>query len=542
MNLSNKHIYIIRLLSFLTISYFCAYYYIDTSSDWTKLARGLSTFNSKIFIFELPLFVLVSVLFYIPKTNNHFIRILIPPLVLYGLFDGFYHFLNRSPTLSDFQNLWDIAVFSPKLITGLITIILFVLLSFIISMNIQLKQENKTSWVRLLSIKGASVVIITLLLSSSYFINFHQTIFVNSVWAHEDTIRENGRFNSFIYFSNQERVHASKLNASNFKDENINILKSLYPGKIKQPSNIHMIVMESFIDPRLIKELDLPSSVLAKELIPYLGEQQQFSMVTSPIYGGGTAQSEFELLTGIKAFSLINQIEFNVMQGNKINSFISHLSQIGYKNHATIAPSSHFFNSTRAYKSLGFEHVSFLQDEKTKLGLNTNNPIFDGDLFEQNIDYLNDYLSNNKEPIFNYVLGMYGHLPFDRDLDIRPDVVTVEHSDKRFQPISNQFYYRTKALAEYLNQLMLIDPYSIIVIVSDHLPSVLSQSAHYPLNNKENISLFFNQGKYIDISGNKHYQIPWLIWDQLTEQSNSRELVNPSMQDLYFKALSESQK
>ncbi len=78
-------------------------------------------------------------------------------------------------------------------------------------------------------------------------------------------------------------------------------------------------------------------------------------MVTSPIYGGGTAQAEFELLTGIQALSKVNRIEFNVMQGRNISSFVKKLNQNNYKTIATIATGSGFFNSIQAYKSIGFD-------------------------------------------------------------------------------------------------------------------------------------------------------------------------------------------
>lgn len=71
--------------------------------------------------------------------------------------------------------------------------------------------------------------------------------------------------------------------------------------------------------------------------------------MTTSIYACGTAQSEFELLTGIKALSKVNQIEFDVMQANKINFFVKSLSLNNYFTNAIIDPSRDFFNSKRAY-------------------------------------------------------------------------------------------------------------------------------------------------------------------------------------------------
>jgi hypothetical protein len=167
-------------------------------------------------------------------------------------------------------------------------------------------------------------------------------------------------------------------------------------------------------------------------------------------------------------------------------------------------------------------------------------PLFDGDLLQQNLKKVKQALTKNSGPILNYVLGMYGHFPFDRDELKRPDVIKVEHQDDRLRRISNQFYYRTKAIAKYLQALLAFDENAIIYITSDHLPSILDQKTTYRLNNKVNIALFINQGQTLDVSGKSMYQIPWVIWDLLTESENNRNLQDADMEKLYFRALSES--
>jgi phosphoglycerol transferase MdoB-like AlkP superfamily enzyme len=202
------------------------------------------------------------------------------------------------------------------------------------------------------------------------------------------------------------------------------------------------------------------------------------------------------------------------MQANKINFIVKSLSLNNYFTNAIIAPSGDFFNSKRAYESLGFDNVSYLQDKKEQQNnefLNDkleNNVLYDGDLSDLNIRFLEKHSKNNNKPIFNYVLGMYGHLPFERKTKLRPNVINTNHSDDRHNRITNQFYYRIETLANYLEKLIEIDPNSIIFVTSDHLPSVLSEDAHYQLNNKMNIALLIDSGKTVDVSGKKLFQIP----------------------------------
>ena len=89
--------------------------------------------------------------------------------------------------------------------------------------------------------------------------------------------------------------------------------------------------------------------------------------------------------------------------------------------------------------------------------------------------------------------------------------------------------------------MIALDPESIIIISSDHLPSILGKNTVYTLDNKVNIALYIEDGKTMDISGRNLYEIPWLIWDRLTRKVHNRELANQKIEALYYTLLSESQ-
>jgi hypothetical protein len=531
-----------RSALFIFISFLTAYLYIYFSHYWTELGHGYLIFNPKIYFIEIPLFIILGFFFFFPSIKKSLLRNtlpLIPALTLYILSDIFYHYFGRMATFSDFENVINLFSFSFSLGLGLFFVYSLIPLSLLISLFFnghyrisQLKQS--------LLLRGSLFVLFILIINSQVLLSFHQNYFNYTVWAQEDTVRENGRFNSTLFYILQEKRHTKTL--KNYTHSlSMNIIKILYPGRIQLKKNVHMIVLESFIDPRLIKELNLPHDFIAQTLKRYLNADHDFSHIISPIYGGGTAQAEFELLTGIKALSLVNQIEFNTMQGQPLNAFLKGLSLNTYFLNAMITPSSEFFNSKRAYQSLGFDHVSFLEDEGILKNKNNKSPIFDGDLFTHNLQYIKHYLSQpNPKPLFNYVLGMYGHLPFARNKTLRPDLIQVKHSNHKLNNITNQFYYRTQALAHYLDALMQLDPHAIIFVTSDHLPSILSKNAHYALDKYSNIALLMIDKKTIDITGKTLYQIPWLLWDHLTGNKVNRNIDAKLMEKLYFQALFET--
>jgi len=540
---NNFYSRLVGLVIFLIVSYLSIYFYIDTSHHWVKLGSGITLFNHLIYYIEIPFAVFVTLFFFFPSIKNPWFRTIlpiVPVLVLYGLVDGFFNYMGRSPHLSDFQNFDTIFEFSFGLAVSVVLFFSLIPLSLWGLIHSVGKSCSKKQLHASVTIRAALMTLMLLVLSSETFNEFHEQQFHYTVWSEEDTLRENGKFSSFVYYSNQERINQQKLIQISTDNSALNIHDRLYAGVVKKPQNIHIIVLESFIDPRLIEQLVFEKAVISNELIPYLNDNQDFSHVVSPIYGGGTAQAEFELLTGLKALSKVNQIEFNVMKGGAISSFVNRLQQSHYQSIATIGPSSSFFNSRLAYKSLGFTDIEYLEDDRELRGLPDDGPLFDGDLLQQNIDKVKRTLAESNAPIFNYVLGMYGHFPFRRDELKRPDIVKVKHDDDRLRRISNQFYYRTEAIAKYLQQLIAVDENAIIYITSDHLPSIFGKNMSYKLNNKINIALLFNRGKNIDVSGKNLYQIPWLIWDLLSHNDHSRNLQEEDMEQLYYKALSES--
>lgn len=153
-------------------------------------------------------------------------------------------------------------------------------------------------------------------------------------------------------------------------------------------------------------------------------------------------------------------------------------------------------------------------------------------------------MNKKDKPFVNYVLGYYGHVPYKREYKKRPNAIDVRlkaESNQVLKDITNQFYYRTGAVAEYLKQLYRIDPSSVILIISDHLPCILNSKINYDFSKYTNISLLVSNRKFIDVSGFKYYQISYKIWELLggnKTENKSKE----QMKKLYYSLHKESQK
>ncbi|MFV8781997.1 LTA synthase family protein [Microbulbifer sp. SA54] len=524
-------------LASLSIAIFAWGTYTFTSKVWApRLWYGLESFYSSI-VPESIIVILITLSLYCSTIKRQALRILSPTIViisLYILIDATFFFLGRLPRISDISSFSGLLESAPHLaITGsLLTAGTLVLSSVLLSKNIKGDRHAGSTQKNIFRVLAACTILLTLNPSiiSPYIIKRHS--------SEAKTVQLNGRISSFLYYKSTEDQY-QKLFEEISGDAQSWPETQLFPGEIHSLRNIHYIVLESFIDPRLIKGTQFKTSPLAPALSDLL-DGATFSRTLSPVYGGGTAQAEFELLVGLPALAQIGSIDFNVLGGKPMKSFVSSLNEQGYEAFATIATSSIYFNSRNAYKSIGFGSVDFLEETKSFRKNPNDVQIFDGDLLRYNLSKVSHRLESHAKPFINYVLGMYGHIPFRRNLKDRPDRIEVNTNIEAIKKISNQFYYRTDALANYIRELQRLDPESIIYITSDHLPALPTGSSIYSLDERMNISLLFENSKLQDLEPIEFYKIPWNIWARLTKKPIMDEPKKSSLEKEYIKQLAKS--
>jgi phosphoglycerol transferase MdoB-like AlkP superfamily enzyme len=347
--------------------------------------------------------------------------------------------------------------------------------SWILTFLFLLKRSLRQLLLPALIFLAALTPSLTAVMAPGAFLRLAESYGVNIVpWSDRWTVIQAGRATSAMLFV------AAKKKAM----EELALLPNLdLPGRnplllresLGEKRNIHFIVLESFLDPQEFKGLKFltpPAPPEFEEL------RRRMRVATSTVFGGGTAQAEFELLCGVPSLELYTSAEFNMLDGSKTPCLPNLLSAAGYRTIATQSYKPDFFNSEKAYKSLGFEEIhfptAFAGQRQTYLQHHDrDNYMFDGDLFEQNLAYVAKTMAEGR-PIFNYVLGTYGHLPHDTDLKRFPHRVKIVGVDRNSQTdmAINQFYYRAEALVRYFRELRALDPRGLIVITSDHLPAL----------------------------------------------------------------------
>lgn len=523
-----------RLAVYLGVSLLIIGVY-DVAAHWPFPLRLLSANN---LLVEYPLVAAVLLLGYVPSSRPGRPSAYVAAggvLTAYAAFDLFYHYLKRAPRPSDLQNahlVWD---FSPALAgAGLLAACAVGCLG-VVHLRRMWRVGPRRSLPLLAGVRCALAGAGCLLLASRPFAGVLESTYENVHWSEHLTVRLNGRLSSFLYFRFKEQGTREWIAAG--RSPGMDAMGRIFPGEPVRRPNIHVIVLESFLDPRRVRDAVYSRSPLADELRPFLAGGEGFSRVISPVYGGNSAQAEFELLTGMKAFGWAGTVEFNAMQGGPADGFVRRLKRHGYTAVATVASSSDYFNVARAYRSLGFDRTEFLGDRPA---VKAGGMVFDGDLFACNYAMMRWRLGESAGPVFNYVVGMYGHYPYEDSAALRPDAIATDHPDPRINRIANQFYHRTRALGIFLARLRELDPDGVVYVTSDHLPPVFEGSNRYDGDMHENIALLRAGGRVVDVSGARYHEIPWRLWDILGGRPHERPAAAGFWSEAYRQLLAES--
>ena len=227
--------------------------------------------------------------------------------------------------------------------------------------------------------------------------------------------------------------------------------------------NVHVILLESFWDPLLLEGIDFSADPISPEFRE-LWAQTGNSTLLSPVFGGYTANAEFEVLCGFPV--TVDTVFFEGWVRKAAPCLPAHLQAQGYHTYASHPNVAAFWNRVNVYDRIGFETYwskkDFVLDDMNR------NFLGDASLYRQMLEKLDDKLQSG-EPVFNYIVTIFGHLdyPFNEN---RPKVVDASGENRMVEDYANQIYYKSRELMVFLDELRKRDPDGLIVMFGDHLP------------------------------------------------------------------------
>ncbi|MGI6766623.1 MAG: LTA synthase family protein [Lentihominibacter sp.] len=236
--------------------------------------------------------------------------------------------------------------------------------------------------------------------------------------------------------------------------------------------NIIFLQLESFIDPTIATTVEFsqdPIPNFRKMLSKYSS-----GYLTVPAVGAGTANVEFEAITGINArfFGPGEYPYKSVLTEKTCESIPYNLSELGYSSHAIHNHRGAFYNRNKVFRNLGFDTFTCLE-YMNNVVKTPKNWAKDALLTECIVDAL----ESTDNPDYIYTISVQGHGKYPTEEVITDPVIKVtnapdEETRLAYEYYVNQVYEMDIFIKELTETLETYDEDVVLVMFGDHLPAL----------------------------------------------------------------------
>ncbi|WJH33349.1 LTA synthase family protein [Paenibacillus sp. CC-CFT747] len=335
-------------------------------------------------------------------------------------------------------------------------------------------------------------------------------------WNQAENVRANGFALSTLL--NTKLSPGGEING--YTDEAVDAIVDQSVPVAGEPSsvqpNVIVVLSESFWDPTVMTNVSF-----SRDPLPFFHSLQKTSTsgwLLSPQFGGGTANVEFEVLTGNSMrFLPQGSIAYNQYIDKPIDTLASILTRQGYTALAVSPFHNWYFNSRKVYENFGFGQF---------IPIEFFNPVYEGPyiadrevanviISESRKTPGRDFIfANTMENHFHYYPGKFN----DNTIKVNGPV----NADSRGQ--LETYAQGTSSADAMLQQLVehykTVDEPTIVVFFGDHLPFLGDDYKVY------------KDAKYLTDGDpdllNKMYRTPYVVWNNYLPENPARVDMSPS--------------
>ncbi|MBK5262810.1 MAG: sulfatase-like hydrolase/transferase [Peptostreptococcaceae bacterium] len=275
---------------------------------------------------------------------------------------------------------------------------------------------------------------------------------------------------------------------------------------VKSKTNIIMLQLESFEDPNLFNNI-----ILSEDPVPNFRElKQNYStgVLTVPVVGAGTANTEFESITGmsVKFFGPGEYPYKSILTKETCESIPFDLKEIGYSTHAIHNHRAVFYGRNKVFKNLGFDTFTSLEymigPVKTP-----KNWAKDGLL----TDEIMAALKSTPNQDYIYTISVQGHGKYPTYQVIMNPAITVSGVENealkwQYEYYVNQIREMDLFIKDLTETLAKYDEKVVLVMYGDHLPAL--------------------EMKASDMKSGSLYQTEYVIWSNFGMQKKDENLTS----------------
>ena len=272
----------------------------------------------------------------------------------------------------------------------------------------------------------------------------------------------------------------------------------------KVKPNIIFVQLESFFDIAELKGLTLSENPIPN----FTNLKKNFSSgyLKVPTFGGQTANTEFEVLTGFDvSFFGAGECPFETtVDSLACESIATNLKDIGYKTHAIHNHTGTFYKRNLVYPNLGFDTftpVEYMNNIERNIMTWAKDKIL--------LRYIKEALNSTKETDFVYTVTAQAHGNYPKIFVQDASKISVtgkfsEEEKNKYTYYANQLYETDEFIGNLVKELETIKEPTVLVLYGDHLPA-------FKIENK-------------DLKSKDIYKTEYIIWDNMNLKKENKEL------------------
>ena len=268
--------------------------------------------------------------------------------------------------------------------------------------------------------------------------------------------------------------------------------------------NIIFLQLESFIDPTQVEGLEFSKDPTSN--YRQLMKEYSSGYLTVPAVGAGTANVEFEVMTGmsVKFFGPGEYPYKEILRTTTCESTPYDLKQLGYSSHAIHNHRGAFYGRNKVFSNMGFDTFTSLEYMNNVMKT-PKNWAKDALLTEQIVDALDSTEGTD----YIYTISVQGHGKYPTEQVIENPSVTVTKADSEeqrwtYEYYANQVYEMDLFVKELTDTLASYDEDVVLIMYGDHLPALDMEES--------------------DMKSGSLYKTQYIIWNNFGMEKQDKDI------------------
>lgn len=299
----------------------------------------------------------------------------------------------------------------------------------------------------------------------------------NILASYFENIAQGYKDYGFVYSFSASVVDRGMKAPDNYSDKTVQAAldKVTVPAtdaSVEKP-NIICVLLESFVDPNEVNFLECSENPVPN--FENLAANYSSGYLTVPVVGAGTANTEFEVLTGMgmQYFGLGEYPYKTILKTNSCESIADDLKNLGYGTAVVHNNGGNFYSRANAFSQMGFDNFTSKEmmdiTEYTPLGTWPTDDILVGEVAKA--------LDATPQQDFIYTITVQGHGAYPTDKVIENPEISVtgadsEEANNEWEYYVNEIHEVDKFIANLTTMLSQRDEKTVVVFFGDHLPTM----------------------------------------------------------------------